>query len=76
LCIRQRDARGRIFVAGEVRVDVIDAALRRAFFNVLTTSLMSGAGQVKVATGLAPGQETIVVFNDTLKPVFKVLNFV
>jgi len=48
-----------------------NAALRRAFFDVLTTSLVLGAGQVKIATGLAPGQETVVVFNDTLKPAFQ-----
>ncbi len=53
-----------------------NANLRRAFFDVLTTSLTSGAGQVKIATGLAPGQETIVVFNDTLRPVFKTYNYV
>jgi hypothetical protein len=53
-----------------------NANLRRSFFDVLTTSLVNGAGQVKIATGLAPGKETIVVFNDTLRPVFQTYTYV
>lgn len=53
-----------------------NANLRRAFFDVLTTSLVNGAGQVKIATGLAPGKETVVVFSDTLKPVFQTYTYV
>lgn len=49
---------------------------RRAFFNILQTAFALGAAQVKVATGLAPGKETIVLFNDTLSPVFKVVDYV
>jgi hypothetical protein len=52
-----------------------DAAKRRAFFDVLQTSLFQGAGQVKVAAGLAPGSELLVVFNDTLSPIFKKLTY-
>lgn len=52
-----------------------NADLRRAFFDVLTTTLESGAGQVKIATGLAPGSETVVLFHDTLKPVFQTYNY-
>lgn len=48
-----------------------NAAFRRAFFDILQTSLVAGIGQVKLATGLAPGAEVIVVFNDTLMPVFQ-----
>lgn len=48
---------------------------RAAFFNILQTALSSGAGQFRVATGVAPGQETIVVFNDTLRPVFQVFTY-
>jgi len=51
------------------------AANRAAFFNLLQTALYSGAGEFRIATGLAPGQETIVVFNDTLRPVFQVYTY-
>lgn len=51
-------------------------AARRAFFNVLQTPFSLGAAQVKVATGLAPGKETIVLYNDTLRPSFQVLDYV
>lgn len=51
------------------------AQKRRAFFDVLQTSLFQGAGQVKVATGLAPGTELLVVFNDTLSPIFQTLTY-
>ena len=53
-----------------------DEAQRKAFFNVLSTSLFMGAGQVRMATGLAIGKEMIVLFHDTLKPVFKILDYV
>lgn len=48
----------------------------KSFFDVLATALVSGAGQVKVASALAPGTQTLVVHNDTLKPLFKTLTFV
>jgi len=48
---------------------------RRAFFDFLQTQLFQGAGQVKVATGLANGTELFVAFNDTLSPVFKQLTY-
>lgn len=50
-------------------------ANRAAFFNILQTALVSGAGEFRIATGVAPGQETIVVFNDTLKPAFQVFTY-
>jgi len=50
-------------------------ANRSAFFNILQTALVSGAGQFRIATGVAPGQETIVVFNDTLRPAFQVFTY-
>ena len=53
-----------------------DALQRRAFFDVLTTQLVSGAGQVKVATGLAPGKEMVVTFHDTLRPAFTTVEYV
>ena len=48
---------------------------RIAFFNILQTALVSGAGQFRLATGVAPGQETIVIFNDTLKPAFQLYTY-
>lgn len=48
---------------------------RQAFFDVLSTALVQGAGQVKVASGLAPGLEILVVHHDTLKPLFKTLQY-
>lgn len=53
-----------------------DAADRKAFFDVLQTDLFEGAGQVKLASGLAPGLETVVLFSDRLTPVFKVFQYV
>jgi hypothetical protein len=53
-----------------------NAAFRRAFFDVLQTALVSGVGQVKLACGVAPGRERIVIFNDTLKPVFGSFTYV
>lgn len=47
-----------------------NAAFRRAFFDILKTALVSGVGQVKLACGVAPGKERIIIFNDTLRPVF------
>lgn len=52
-----------------------NAAFRRAFFDILQTALVSGVGQVKLAAGLAPGNEILVVFNDTLTPIFKQLTY-
>lgn len=52
-----------------------NAAYRRAFFDILQTALVSGVGQVKLAAGMAPGQEILVVFNDTLSPLFKTLTY-
>lgn len=49
------------------------ASKRRAFFDFLQTQLFHGAGQVKVATGLANGSELFVAFNDTLSPIFQTL---
>jgi hypothetical protein len=53
-----------------------NAAFRRAFFDLLQTALISGVGQVKLACGAAPGKERIVIFNDTLKPVFGSFTYV
>jgi hypothetical protein len=53
-----------------------DAAKRKAFFDVLQPQMFQGAGQVKIASGLSPGQELFVAFNDTLSPIFKVLSYV
>lgn len=53
-----------------------NAAFRRAFFDLLQTALVSGVGQVKLACGIAPGKERIVVFNDTLRPVFGSFTYV
>jgi hypothetical protein len=53
-----------------------NAAFRRAFFDILQTALVSGVGQVKLACGVAPGKERIVIFNDTLKPVFGSFTYV
>jgi hypothetical protein len=53
-----------------------DAAKRKAFFDVLQTELFQGAGQVKVASGLAPGSEILVAFSDTLSPLFRKLAYV
>lgn len=52
-----------------------NAAYRRAFFDVDQTALVAGVGQVKLAAGIAPGQEILVVFNDTLAPLFKTLTY-
>ena len=49
---------------------------RKAFFDVLQTALLQGAGQVRIATGAAPGKETIVLFNDGLTPVFETFIYV
>lgn len=53
-----------------------NAAFRRAFFDLLQTALVSGVGQVKLACGVAPGNERIVIFNDTLRPVFGSFTYV
>lgn len=50
-------------------------ANRAAFFNILQTALVSGAGEFRIATGVAPGQETIVIFNDTLTPAFQIFTY-
>ena len=51
-------------------------AFRRAFFDLLQTALVSGVGQVKLASGLAPGKEILVVFNDKLRPIFQKVTYV
>lgn len=48
---------------------------RRAFFDVPQGVLLSGAGQVKIATGLAPGTEIVVVYSDTLRSIFETLTY-
>lgn len=53
-----------------------DEASRKAFFNRLTSQMTNGAGDLRVATGVAPGRETIVFFHDTLKPAFQVFTYV
>lgn len=65
-----------ILISARSSDQTFDEDDRQAFFEVLQTALLQGAGQVKIATGLAPGKETIVLFNDTLTPVFQVLDYV
>lgn len=52
-----------------------NAAFRRAFFDVDHAQLDHGVGQVKIAAGQAPGDEILVVFNDTLRPLFQTLTY-
>jgi hypothetical protein len=56
--------------------DLTHSPLEKSFFDTLATALVSGAGQVKLASALAPGTQTLVVHNDDLKPLFKTLTFV
>lgn len=43
---------------------------QEAFLDVESVQLVDGAGSVKVATGVAPGNEVLVLHHDTLVPVF------
>lgn len=48
----------------------------RAFFDDTSIAFESGAAQVKMATGLASGKEMLCVWNDDLRPLFKVYDYV
>lgn len=45
------------------------------FFDTKSGLLENGAGQVKMATSLAIGQQVLVVWNDTLEPAFTPVNY-
>ncbi len=53
-----------------------DSTVVKSFLESQKTSLVQGAGQVKIAASLAPGGQALVFFNDTLKPLFQQLTYV
>lgn len=53
-----------------------DASIVKSFLESQKTSLVQGAGQVKLAASLAPGGQALVLFNDRLKPLFQQLTYV
>jgi hypothetical protein len=65
-----------VLVSARLEDHSFDESRRKAFFKVLSTALFMGAGQVRVATGLAPGKEMLVFFHDTLRPAFQVFDYV